>query len=379
MGPLQDMTIIELAGMGPTPFCGMVLADLGARVIRVDRPGTVGRDAAWDLRGRNKQSIALDLKSAEGRDAFFDLIAIADGLIEGFRPGVTERLGIGPEACQSRNAALVYGRATGWGQTGPLALSAGHDINYIALTGALAMIGPKEGAPVPPLNLVGDYGGGAMFLALGLIAAIHQARRTGQGQIVDAAMTDGVNMLLTVFHGFLAAGELSPHRGDNRLDGGLPWYTTYLTADGAYMAVGALEDPFYAAFIAGLGYSAGALPDRGDRANWPALHQAFAARFLQRTATEWDMVFAGTDACVTRVLALNEAVAHPQNVARAATLEVAGIRHPRPAPRFSSVPDPQLTAPVAAGADTRTILTELGWNDGRISAALDMAAAVQAR
>lgn len=375
MGPLTGLKIIELAGMGPTPFCGMVLADLGAEVIRIDRPTAIGQDEAWDLRGRNKRSIALNLKSETGRKAFFDLCAGAGALIEGYRPRVAERLGIGPADCWKVNPALVYGRATGWGQDGPMAQLAGHDINYIALTGALDMIGPAGGAPVPPLNLVGDYGGGAMFLTVGLLAALHEAARTGKGQVVDAAMVDGVNALLAVFYGFLAEGSLRFERGQNRLDGGSPWYATYLTADGRYMAVGALEPQFYDLLLSGLGFDAKDVPDRDDRANWPRLRAMFAARFLQRSRDEWSAVFSDLDACVSPVLNLREAMEYHHNVARGSALTVAGIPHPRPAPRFPSHGEQRIEPPVPAGRDTRAVLCELGWSEAEIAACLDAGAA----
>lgn len=375
MGPLSGLKIIEIAGMGPAPFCGMVLADLGAEVLRIDRIETVGRDPAWDLRGRNKRSIALDLKCEAGLRALMALVVGADALIEGFRPGVAERLGIGPETCVAANPRLVYGRATGWGQTGPRAPTAGHDINYIGLTGVLDMIGPKDGPPVPPLNLIGDYAGGAMFLALGVLAAIHEAKTTGKGQVIDGAMIDGVNSLLAVYHGFLADGRLHPRRGENLLDGGTPWYATYPCADGKHVAVGALEDKFYAAFVRGLGFELGELPDRGERANRDGLRALFAAKFLQRGRDDWAAHFADTDACVTPVLSLAEAPADAQHRHRGSIVEIKGIGHPRPAPRFSDHPAPPVSPPVAAGQDTCAVLAELGWSDADIASALASGAA----
>lgn len=363
--------------MGPTPFAGMVLADMGAEVIRIDRPDSLGRDEAWELRGRNKRSVALNLKDKEGLAAFFDLVASADALIEGYRPGVTERLGLGPQDCAAVNPKLVYARATGWGQDGPLAQQAGHDINYIALTGALHMIGQADGPPVPPLNLVGDYGGGAMFLVTGILAAMLEASRSGRGQVVDAAMVDGTNMLLAVYYGFMAAGQLSEKRGSNRLDGGLPWYDSYLTQDGHYMAVGALEDKFYAALLQGLGLSDSA-PDRRDAQNWPALRAAFATAFLGKTRAQWAAIFDPTDACVTPVWTLREAQSAPHNLARQAAIDVAGIPHPRPAPRFPAHPAPTLTPPVSSGADTAALLRQMGWSPERIATALSRGAVAQA-
>lgn len=377
MGPLSGVKIIELAGMGPGPFCGMVLADLGAEVIRVDRPVAVGRDAAWELRGRNKRSIALNLKSEQGLRALFGLIEQSDALIEGYRPGVAERLGIGPEPCLAANPKLVYGRATGWGQSGPMAMCAGHDINYIALSGALDMIGPAGGGPVPPLNLLGDYAGGAMFLAVGLLSAMNEAARTGKGQVVDAAMIDGVSTLLMVFYGFQASGELYAERGQNRLDGGAPWYDSYLTLDGKYMAVGAIEDRFYAEMLDGLGLSSGDIPDRSDRANWSALRVLFAQRFLLGTRDHWEQIFAGTDACVSPVLTLEEAKFSPHNVARGSVVTVGGIAQPCPAPRFSAHPNLHVTPPVLTGRDTCAILAELGWSKADIDTALSHGFAAQ--
>ncbi|WP_370044854.1 MULTISPECIES: CaiB/BaiF CoA transferase family protein [Salipiger] len=364
MGPLEGVRVLELAGMGPVPFCGMLLGDMGADVLRVDRIAPVergvGAEDAQDLRGRNKRSAGIDLKSCAGRATLLELVAQADILIEGYRPGVMERLGLGPDTCLARNPKLVYGRATGWGQDGPLARAAGHDINYIALTGALAMIGPAGGAPVPPLNLVGDYGGGALYLAFGTVCALHHARSGGGGQVVDAAMIDGVSSLLTVFRGFLQNDRLHEGRGQNALDGGAPWYCTYETRDGGWMAVGALEQRFYIPFVTGLGLDPAALPSREDRANWPELRSLFAARFRKRSRAEWELVFAGSDACVSPVLSLAEASRHPQSTARAAFTRLDGAEHPRPAPRFSQTPATVRLAPAHAGADTQVALSDWG-------------------
>ena len=364
MGALSDIRVIELAGMGPTPFCGMLLADMGADVLRIDRPVASGDGIAMqhgaDLRGRNKRSARIDVKQAEGRETLLALIDKADILIEGYRPGVTERMGIGPEVCLARNPALVYGRATGWGREGPLAMTAGHDINYLALTGALAMIGPAGGAPVPPLNLVGDLGGGALYLAFGVLCALHAARATGKGQVVDSAMIDGVTSLLTVSHGRRQFGQHSPERGTNVLDGGAPYYSTYRTGDGRYMAVGAIEARFYARLLEGLGLDPSALPDRGDKANWPALREIFAGRFALRTRDDWEAVFAGVDACVSPVLGLEEADGHPHNIERHAFIERDGVANPAPAPRLSHTPGTLRHGPVLAGADTATALRDWG-------------------
>jgi alpha-methylacyl-CoA racemase len=370
MGPLEGLKVIEIAAMGPVPFCGMLLGDLGAEILRIDRVSAtdlgIERGAEFELRGRNKRSVAIDLKHAEGRAAFFRLLEQADVVLEGFRPGVAERLGIGPDACFAVRQSLVYGKATGWGQDGPLALTAGHDINYIALTGALEMIGPRDGAPVPPLNLVGDYGGGAMFLALGVMAAVFEARRSGRGQVVDAAMIDGVNALLAVFYGFDAAGQLQQGRGTNVLDGGAPYYTTYQTSEGRYMAVGAIEARFYADMISLMELDAATLPDRGDRARWPELRAILARRFLDRTQDEWARVFAASDACVSPILSLREAAHHPHNVARQSTTTVAGIVHPSPAPRFSRSTCAIARPPARDGEHTSEVLRDWGFAESEI-------------
>lgn len=372
MGPLAGVKVIEIAAMGPVPFCGMLLADLGAEVIRVDRPTRaemgIGKPDRFELRGRNKRSVAIDLKSEAGRALFLRLAAQADVVLEGFRPGVAERLGIGPGACRQVRPGLVYGKATGWGQDGPLAMTAGHDINYIALTGALDMIGPAGGAPVPPLNLVGDYGGGAMFLAFGVLAAVIESRASGQGQVVDAAMVDGVSTLLTVFHGFAAAGQLKAERGGNVLDGGAPYYTTYQAACGGYLAVGAIESRFYATLLERLELVPGDLPDRDDAANWPRLRAILARRFLERSRADWEARFEGSDACVTPVLSLAEAAEHPHNRARAVTRTLDGLRHPSPAPRFSRTPGALTRPPAEAGEHSTEVLRDWGLSAGEIAA-----------
>lgn len=372
-GPLSGVKVIELAALGPVPFAGMLLADLGAEVIRVDRlsPGDLGfgRAAVQELRGRNKRSLALDLKSEAGRGLFLDLAAGADVVLEGWRPGVAERLGIGYAACAARNPALVYGKATGWGSEGPLAMTAGHDINYIALTGALSLIGEAGRAPVPPLNLVGDYGGGALYLALGVLAAVLEAKSSGQGQMVDAAMIDGVTSLLTVFYGFQATGDLAAARGDNILDGGAPYYTTYATADGGWLAVGCIEARFYAAFLAGLGLSGTDLPGQNDRAGWPVLHARIAGVIASRSRADWEAVFAGSDACVTPVLSLAEAAQHPHNTHRQMTATFDGRLQPAPAPRFSRSRPALRLPPPAEGAQSCEILRDWGIDPARIAAA----------
>lgn len=364
MGPLAGLKVIEVAAMGPVPFCGMMLADMGADVIRIDRTAQaemgIQQHAKFELRGRNKRSVAIDLKSAAGKALFLKLAAQADVVLEGFRPGVAERLGIGPSDCHAVQPALVYGKATGWGVDGPLAMTAGHDINYIAITGALDMIGPAGGAPVPPLNLVGDYGGGAMFLAFGVMAAVFEACISGRGQVVDAAMIDGVSALLTVFHGFEATGALQPKRGTNILDGGAPYYTTYQTADGKYVAVGAIEARFYKILIEKLGLALPDLPDRKDTSSWPRLRAILARKFLDKTRDEWDHIFDGSDACVSPVLSLSEANEHPHNRSRAVTQILEGLRHPSPAPRFSRTPGALIRPPAQEGEHTSAALLDWG-------------------
>ena len=353
-GPLAGVRVVELAGIGPGPFAAMLLADLGADVVRVDRPGGpgLGIDPALDVTGRNKRSVVVDLKAADGPATVLDLAERADVLIEGYRPGVAERLGIGPEQCLARNPGLVYGRMTGWGQDGLLAASAGHDIGYTAVTGALGMIGPAGGPPAVPANLLGDYAGGSLYLVVGVLAALHHARTGGRGQVVDAAIVDGTSHLTAMIHGMLAAGAWQDRRGANLLDGGCPFYGVYETADGQWMAVGALERPFYDEFARLLGLDAdGTAPDRDDPARWGELREAVAARFRTRTRREWTEVFEGTDACVAPVLSLREAPAHPHLAARGTFTEYAGLTQPAPAPRFSATPGALRRPPAVPGAD----------------------------
>ena len=359
-GPLSGVTVIELAGIGPGPFAAMLLADLGADVIRVDRPAAPGPAPAADVLGRGKRSIVLDLKRPEAVEALLALTATADVLIEGNRPGVTERLGVGPDDVWARNPRLVYGRMTGWGQDGPWAHTAGHDIGYLALTGALHAIGPADGPPVPPLNLVGDFGGGSTYLVIGILAALAEAARTGRGQVVDAAILDGASHLLAAIHQMLGSGRWIDRRGSNLLDGGTPYYAVYETSDGGHMAVGALEPKFYAEFVRLLGVDVDPA-DQQDREQWPALRATFAAAFAGRTRDEWAAVFDGTDACVAPVLGLREAASHPQVAARGSVVEHDGVLQPGPAPRFSghSVPDGVAPSP-APGAHSREVLITAG-------------------
>jgi alpha-methylacyl-CoA racemase len=363
-GPLDDVVVIELAGLGPAPFCGMVLADLGARVVKVDRVGggtlPIG-SVDHDVLNRGKQSIAVDLKHPDAIEVVLRLVGDSDALIEGFRPGVAERLGIGPADCLARNPGLVYGRMTGWGQDGPMSNMAGHDIDYIALSGALHSIGPRA-TPVPPLNLVGDFGGGGMLLAMGVLAGIIQARAGGRGQVVDASMVDGSALLMASHHGFVADGWWVPQRGANLLDGAAPFYTTYETSDGAHMAVGALEPQFFAALLEGLGVTAEETGPQNDRDGWPQMRELFARRFATRTREEWARHFHGTDACVAPVLSMTEARGHPHNVARRTFVEVEGVTQPAPAPRFSGTPPEIDSGPSAPGSDSVDILAWAGFS-----------------
>jgi len=355
-GPLAGVRVVELAGIGPGPFAAMLLADLGADVVRVDRPGGAGLaiDPAYDITNRNKRSVVVDLKSEEGAARVLDLVDRADILIEGYRPGVAERLGVGPVSCHARNPKLVYGRMTGWGQEGPLAQRAGHDIAYIAPTGILGMIGKPGEAPVVPANLVGDYAGGSLYLVVGILAALHHARASGAGQVVDAAIVDGTAHLTSMIHGMLAAGGWQDRRGANLLDGGCPFYGTYETADGQYMAVGALEQQFYDEFVDLLGIKDQA-PARKDVSRWGDLRESVAARFRTRTREEWTAVFEGSDACVAPVLSLREAPAHPHLAARGTFIDHGGITQPAPAPRFSATPTAVRSGPAQPGADTEAV------------------------
>ncbi|HWB35439.1 MAG TPA: CaiB/BaiF CoA-transferase family protein, partial [Rugosimonospora sp.] len=339
-GPLAGVRVIELGGIGPGPFCGMLLADLGADVIRVDRPEEAGTPSPHPILHRGRRSVVLDLKDPNGLDAVRRLVDGADALVEGFRPGVTERLGIGPDECLARNPRLVYGRVTGWGQDGPLAQEPGHDINYIALAGALHAIGPAGGDPVVPLNLVGDMGGGGLLLALGVTAALLHARTTGTGQVVDAAMTDGAAIQLALVQGLLATGRWRDRRGSNVLDGAAPFYRTYRCADGGHVAVGCIEPQFYAAMLRVLGLDADPLlADQYATGSWPAMAERLAAAFAAQPRDEWERRFAGQQACVTPVLDFAEAARHPHNAARGTyTRTGSGAVAPGPAPRFSGTP-----------------------------------------
>jgi alpha-methylacyl-CoA racemase len=344
MGVLTGIRVLEFEAIGPGPFGAMLLADMGADVLRIDRPqapddlGPKRSGPRIDVTGRGRRSVTLDLKQPEAIEAALELMAEADVIIEGFRPGTMERLGLGPDVALARNPRLVYGRMTGWGQTGPLAARAGHDLNYIALSGVLSGIGRAGEPPVPPLNVVGDYGGGGMLLALGVVAALFNVQRGGAGQVVDAAMIEGAAQLGAVVWGLLASGNWNEQRESNLLDGGTPWYDSYRTKDGHYMSVGAVEARFYAEFVQKLGLNAADLPKQHDRNGWPILRERFTAAFLSRTRDEWCAVFDGSDACVAPVLTFSEAPLHAQHVARKSFVEVAGVVQPAPAPRFSATP-----------------------------------------
>lgn len=358
-GPLQGLRVVELAGIGPGPHAAMILGDLGADVVRVDRPGKRMDATSPDATLRNRRSVTADLKSDEGRELLLKIIAKADVLIEGFRPGVTERLGLGPADCAAVNERLIYARMTGWGQTGPRAQQAGHDINYISLNGVLHAIGRAGERPVPPLNLVGDFGGGSMFLLLGILSALWERQTSGKGQVVDAAMVDGSSVLAQMMWAFRASGMWSDVRGINMLDTGAPYYDTYETADGRYVAVGAIEPQFYAQLLAGLELDPAELPGQNDISRWPELKAIFTDTFLTHDREHWTKVFAGTDACVTPVLSFAEVLDEP-HVAERDTFYDAGPSglQPAPAPRFSrSVPD-QPTPPRTPGEDNETVLRD---------------------
>ena len=360
MGPLSGVRVVEFAGLGPGPFCGMLLADLGADVVRIDRRGNGSGLGATSLLDRGKRSIALDLKDPADVEVVRALVRRADVLLEGFRPGVMERLGLGPDALLAENPALVYGRMTGWGQTGPLSHSAGHDIGYIALTGALGASGRPDERPAPPINLLGDFGGGGVFLALGALAALLHARTTGKGQVVDAAIVDGTAVLTTMIHGMLSTGAWQDKRGENLLDTGAPFYDVYSCADGQFLAVGALEPQFYAALLQGLGVAGDeTFPDRYSPEQWPALRERFTELFAGRTRDEWWQVFAGTDACVAPVWSLLEATEDEHNREREVFVEVDGTVQPAPAPRFSLTPGAVGSVP-RAGQHSDEIRAELG-------------------
>tara|TARA_R110002072_G_scaffold89232_4_gene199900 strand:+ start:22795 stop:23934 length:1140 start_codon:yes stop_codon:yes gene_type:complete len=373
LGPLAGTKIIELAGIGPGPFCGMLLSDLGAEVIRVDR-AAAGNNRPKDVLTRGRQSIAVDLKSPEGKAVVLKLCESADAIFEGFRPGVTERLGLGPEDCMAVNPKLVYGRMTGWGQDGPMAQAAGHDINYIALSGALSAIGRQGEKPVPPLNLVGDFGGGGMVLALGLVSAMLEAQKSGKGQVVDTSMVDGAAILMSMFYSMSAVGAWNPERGTNLLDGGAHFYDTYETSDGGYISIGSIEPQFYALLIEKAGLDAGEFSAQMSRDRWPEYKDKLTAVFKSKTRDEWCVLMEGTDVCFAPVLSMTEAAEHPHNIERGTFTEVDGLLQPSPAPKFSRTNPTVTHGSRIPGEDTSQVLKAAGYSDEDIKSLVESGA-----
>lgn len=365
MGPLKGIKIVEFAGIGPAPFCCMLLSDMGAEIIRIDRYSSASNasNARLQINGRNRRSLALDLKSPEGLSVARKLVSESDVLIEGFRPGVMERLGLGPADLDSVNPRLIYGRMTGWGQDGPYAQSAGHDINFIAATGVLHSIGNKDSAPVPPLNLVADFGGGALYLALGVVCALLERNNSGRGQVVDAAMVDGSASLMTSVFSAIARNEWSNARGNNFLDGSTPWYAVYETQDAKFISIGAIEPQFYREFLDRLDLNEKDLPSRNDKSRWPELRSKLEEKFLSRTRDEWCSIFEGSDACFSAVLDPLEALDHKHLDARRVFISREGIVQPSPAPRFSRTVSTIRRPPPLPGEHTREILLELGYSE----------------
>lgn len=359
-GPLSGLRVVEFAGIGPGPFCGMLLSDLGADVVRIDRKGS-GRSSPTDITSRGRRSVALDLKTPEAIEACLKLLDGADALIEGFRPGVMERLGLGPDVALKRNPKLVFGRMTGWGQTGPYAKAAGHDMNYIAITGALEAIGTKD-KPVPPLNLVGDFGGGALYLAFGLLAGVIHARATGQGQVIDCAMSDGAASLMAMFYGFKAAGMWSSERRSNLLDGGAHFYDTYQCADGRWISIGSIEPQFYALLLEKTGITDPEFQQQMNRQAWPSLKDKLAAVIRLKTRDEWCAIMDATDVCFAPVLDMDEAPKHAHNAARETFVTVSGVVQPAPAPRFSATPGAIQGPPPGVGAHNEAALSDWGFS-----------------
>ncbi len=370
MGVLSGYKVVEFAGIGPAPMCAMLLSDMGAEVLRLDRAEDadlgVPTDAKFNLLGRGRRSVAIDLKKQAGTEAALKLIDQADALIEGFRPGVMERLGLGPEVCLARNPRLVFGRMTGWGQEGPLANVVGHDINYIALIGALHSIGRKDEAPVPPLNLVGDFGGGGVFLALGVVGALLETQKSGQGQVIDVAMIDGAASLMTGIYGLRAAGKWTDKRGENILDTGAHYYNVYETSDGQYLSIGSIEAKFYAELLRLTGLEKEELPRQNERAEWPVLTEKLAAIFKTRTLAEWNELLEGSDICYAPVLNMADAPNHPHNKERGTFVEVAGVPQPAPAPRFSRTPSAIQSPPANPGEHTEEALRDWGFDTGEL-------------
>lgn len=380
MGPLDGVKVVELQGIGPGPFCGMMLADMGADIVRIDRSSSAGRPASpADVLARGRRSIAVDLKNPDGVEATLRLIDDVDILIEGFRPGVTERLGLGPDVCLARNKGLIYGRMTGFGQSGNMASVAGHDINYIALSGALHAIGPTGEKPTPPLNLVGDFGGGGMLLAFGIVAALHERNQSGQGQVIDAAMTEGSALLMNGIFGRMSTGSWSHDRGTNLIDGGAHFYNTYETSDGKWVSIGSIEPQFYALLLekSGLGKKP-ELPKQHSRDDWPALTVQLTRIFKSKTRDEWDEIMLGTDICYAPILNFDEARAHPHNAARQSFVEQDGIHQAAPAPKFSRTEPVLPPSSVAPGAQSIDILQAANFSAAEIEALTASGAIVQA-
>jgi alpha-methylacyl-CoA racemase len=379
-GPLSGIRIVELGGVGPIPFCCMLLSDLGADIIRIDRPpgydGGMPGDPRFNLLNRGRRSAALDLKKKEAADAILKLVSQADALVEGFRPGVAEKLGLGPDACLAVNPALVYGRMTGWGQDGPLAQAPGHDINYISLTGVLHSVGAAGGPPAIPLNLAGDFGGGSLYLALGVVSAILESKRSGEGQVVDAAMVDGSASLMTLFYGMLASGYWKDERGVNRLDSGAPWYNVYETKDGRWISVGSNEARFWRNTLQVLGLREEGMPDQHDRSRWPEVHAKFAEVFRTRTRDEWCALADGREVCFAPVMSLSEAPDHPHLRARQTFVERDGVVQPAPAPRFSRTPGAIQHAPARPGEHTEAALGDWGFSAEELTALREAGAIV---
>ncbi|MEH6402594.1 MAG: CaiB/BaiF CoA-transferase family protein [Sneathiella sp.] len=371
MGPLAGFKIVEMGGIGPGPMCALLLADMGAEIIRIDRTEATGlgvhTDPKFNLLMRGRKSVAINSKTKEGQDLILSLIENADGLIEGFRPGVMERLGLGPDVVFERNPKIIFGRMTGWGQDGPMAPSAGHDLNYIALSGALHAIGRKGEAPTPPLNLVGDFGGGALYLAMGLLAAMLEAQKSGKGQVVDVSMVDGAASLMTTFFGLKAAGRWSDERGSNILDSGAHFYDVYETSDGKYVSIGSIETKFYAELLRLTGLDKEELPNQMDVSAWPILRKRFAEVFSSKTRDEWCDIMEGTDVCFAPVLSISEAPDHPHNIARETFVEVDGIVQPAPAPKFSRTKSVIQSPPCAPGQHSQEVLLEWGVSQEKIS------------
>jgi alpha-methylacyl-CoA racemase len=379
-GPLAGIRIVELGGVGPAPFCCMLLADLGADIIRIDRPpgydGGAPVEHRFNLLHRGRRSAALDLKKREATDAVLKLVRSADALIEGFRPGVAEKLGLGPDVCLAANPALVYGRMTGWGQDGPLAQAPGHDINYISLTGVLHSVGRAQGGPAIPLNLAGDFGGGSLYLALGVVSALLERQRSGKGQVIDAAMVDGSASLMTLFYGLRAGDYWRDERGVNRLDSGAPWYNVYETKDGRWLSLGSNEARFWRNTLALLDLREDQMPAQHDRAQWPAVHAIFAARFRTRTRDEWCALAQGREVCIAPVLSMAEAPDHPHLRARETFVVNDGVTQPAPAPRFSRTPGAIQRPPPAPGENTDAVLADWGFTPDELSALREAGAIV---